>query len=199
MIDLTPREVRKKKDDFRRGLRGYDPREVDAFLTVVADALERQIRESGVFGARVQELEQQLETYRARERALNDALLAAQELREETRLKAERDAAVRLREAEEQVREVLDDAEQAVRVCQDKLDDLKATRGQFLGSLRQLFERFDEYLDFEDARFEAGTDDLDHLVERLRAEPRDEASGQPPNETASITGVDAGGSGAASA
>ena len=198
MIDLTPLEVRNKKDDFRRGLRGYDSREVDAFLAVVADALERQIRESGVFGARIQELEQQLETYRARERALNDALLAAQELREETRLQAERDAAVRLRDAEEQVRAVLDDAEQAVRVCQDKLDDLKATRGRFLGSLRQLFERFDEYLDFEDARFEAGTDDLDHLVEQLRAEPGDEASGQSPSETASITRVDAGGSGAAS-
>ncbi|WP_419949343.1 DivIVA domain-containing protein [Candidatus Palauibacter sp.] len=198
MIDLTPLEVRNKKDDFKRGLRGYDPREVDAFLAVVADALERQIRESGASRARVQELEQQLETYRARERALNDALLAAQELREETRLQAERDAAVRLREAEEQVRAVLDDAEQAVRACQDKLDDLTATRGQFLGSLRQLFERFDEYLDFEDARFEAGTDDLDHLVEQLRAEPGDGASGQSPSEAASITRVDAGGSGAAS-
>ncbi len=32
MIDLTPLDVRKKRGDFRRGLRGYDPEEVDHFL-----------------------------------------------------------------------------------------------------------------------------------------------------------------------
>ena len=215
MIDLTPLDVRNKKDDFRRTLRGYDPRKVDAFLTVVADALERHMRESATSGARVEELEQQLETYRTRERALNDALLAAQELREETRLQAERDAAVRLHEAEARARAVLHDAEQAVRLCQDKIEDLRATRGQFLGSLRKLFERFDEYLDFEDARFGSGKDDLGHLVERLRSDPDEVSTGQgstavgdvgsraassapPPIRNPSITRVDAGGSGTAS-
>ena len=40
MIDLTPLDVRKKRGDFRRGMRGYDTQEVDAFLEVVADRLE---------------------------------------------------------------------------------------------------------------------------------------------------------------
>ena len=198
MIDLTPLEVRNKKDDFRRGLRGYDSREVEAFLAVVADALERRIREGAAFAARVEELEQQLETYRTRERALNDALLAAQELREETRLRAERDAAVRVREAESRVAAVVEEAEREVRVCQERIDDLKATRGEFLGSLRRLFERFDEYLDFEDARFKAGTDDLDPLVEQLDAGPDEGDEGGGAGDGPSITRVDADESGAAS-
>ena len=37
MIDLTPLDVRKKKADFRRGLRGYDIEEVDAFLDLAAE------------------------------------------------------------------------------------------------------------------------------------------------------------------
>lgn len=198
MIDLTPLEVRNKNDDFKRGLRGYDVREVDAFLGVVADALERRIREGTALGSHVEELEQQLETYQARERALNDALLAAQELREETRLRAERDAAVRVREAEARVAAVIEEAEREVRLCQDRIDDLKAARGEFLGSMRKLFERFDEYLDFEDTRFEAGTDDLSHLIERLRAEPDDKAGGEDPDANPSITRVGVGDSGAAS-
>ncbi|MFH1765104.1 MAG: DivIVA domain-containing protein, partial [Gemmatimonadota bacterium] len=36
MIDLTPLDVRKKRGDFRRILRGYDPEEVDTFMDLVA-------------------------------------------------------------------------------------------------------------------------------------------------------------------
>ena len=36
MIDLTPLDVRKKKGDFTRTLRGYDTPTVDQFLDLVA-------------------------------------------------------------------------------------------------------------------------------------------------------------------
>ncbi|MDE2661548.1 MAG: DivIVA domain-containing protein [Gemmatimonadota bacterium] len=210
MIDLTPLDVRKKKDDFRRSVRGYDAQQVDAFLAVVADCLERHVREHVVLSDRIEQQKHQLESYRARERALNEALLAAQELREEARLQSERDATVRVREAEMRAEAVLSDAERAVRLCHDKVEDLKATRGRFLASLRKLFERFEEYLDFEDERFGDGASDVDRFIERLRgmsggSEPveptRDgapaaagDASPPPP----SISRVDVGGSGAAS-
>lgn len=183
MIGLTPLDVRKKRDDFRRSVRGYDAQQVDAFLAVVADSLERHVREHVVLSERLEQQEQQLESYRAREKALNEALLAAQELREEARRQSERDAAVRVREAEMRVGAVLADAERAVRLCHDKVDDLKATRSRFLASLRKLFERFDEYLDFEDERFGDGSSDLDRFGERLR-ELRETSEGSDPVETA---------------
>jgi DivIVA domain-containing protein len=40
MIDLTPLEVRQKKGDFRRAVRGYDPELVNDFLDLVADRRE---------------------------------------------------------------------------------------------------------------------------------------------------------------
>lgn len=213
MIDLTPLDVRKKKDDFRRSVRGYDAQQVEAFLAIVADCLERHVREQVVLSDRIEQQKHQLESYRAREKALNEALLAAQELREEARLQSERDAAVRVREAEMRAGAVLADAERAVRLCHDKVEDLKATRGRFLAALRKLFERFDEYLDFEDERFGDGAGDLDRFIERLRgsgdgareaaaaepvaAEPiAPESDTEPPPP--SISRVDAGGSGAAS-
>ena len=220
MIDLTPLDVRKKKDDFRRSVRGYDAQQVDAFLAVVADCLERYVRDQVVLSDRIEQQKHQLESYRARERALNEALLAAQELREEARLQSERDAGVRVREAEMRAGAVLADAERAVRLCHEKVEDLKATRGRFLASLRKLFERFDEYLDFEDERFGDGSSDLDGFIERLRTigdEARDGAPGpagegarevaaaesvapesNPEPPPPSISRVDVGGSGAAS-
>ena len=218
MIDLTPLDVRKKKDDFRRSVRGYDAQQVDAFLAVVADCLERYVREHVVLSDRIEQQKHQLESYRARERALNEALLAAQELREEARLQSERDAAVRVREAEMRAGAVLADAERAVQLCHEKVEDLKATRGRFLASLRKLFERFDEYLDFEDERFGDGSSDLDRFIERLRGmsggsetvqPPRDgtpdpagegapDPAGDAPPPPPSISRVDVGGSGAAS-
>ena len=46
MIDLTPLDVRNKRGDFKRLMRGYDPQEVDIFLELVAERLEGLVREN---------------------------------------------------------------------------------------------------------------------------------------------------------
>ncbi len=46
MIDLTPLDVRKKKGDFRRVVRGYDPELVDDFLDMVAERLEEVVKQN---------------------------------------------------------------------------------------------------------------------------------------------------------
>jgi len=167
MIDLTPLDVRKKRDDFKRAVRGYDPAQVDAFLEVVSDRLEQLVREHGSLSDQVAHMQRQLETYQERERALNEALLAAQELREEARSQAERDAAVRLREAETHAEAILLDADQAIRHSQRRMEDLRARRRHFLKSLRSLLERFEDYLELEETRLESEPEDLGDLIERL--------------------------------
>ncbi|MCG8470144.1 MAG: DivIVA domain-containing protein [Gemmatimonadetes bacterium] len=186
MIDLTPLDVRKKKEDFKRAVRGYDPLQVDAFLDVVADRLETLVREHGSLADKVAHLDSSLHTYQERERALNEALLAAQELREEARSQAERDAAVRLREAETHAEAILLDADQAIRHSQRRLEDLRARRRQFLKSLRTMTERFEDYLELEETRLEAEPEDLGDLLERLQTDlgqgtavAEEEPSGEP--------------------
>ncbi|HTR20919.1 MAG TPA: DivIVA domain-containing protein, partial [Gemmatimonadales bacterium] len=80
---LTPLDVRKQ--EFRRTLRGYEPVGVDDFRIRVADELERVLRERSVLEERVSALAEQLRVFRERERAMNEALVAAQQLRQETR------------------------------------------------------------------------------------------------------------------
>lgn len=179
MIDLTPLDVRKKKEDFKRSVRGYDPEQVDSFLQIVADRLEELIGLERTLSERASSLEDQLNRYQERERALNEALLAAQELREEARSQSERDAALRLREAETHAEAILLDADQAIRQSQRRLDDMRARRGHLVRSLRGLLERFSEYLDLEEARLDAEPDDLTDLVERLEGDIVRELKGHP--------------------
>ncbi|MBA4159185.1 MAG: DivIVA domain-containing protein, partial [Gemmatimonadetes bacterium] len=70
MIDLTPLDVRKKKGDFRRAMRGYEPELVDSFLDLVADRLDELVRENVTLRERVNQLTQAIDTFRERERAL---------------------------------------------------------------------------------------------------------------------------------
>ena len=188
MIDLTPLDVRKKRDDFRRSVRGYDPAQVDAFLEVVSDRLEQLVREHGTLSDQVAHMQGQLETFQERERALNEALLAAQELREEARSQSERDAAVRLREAETHAEAILLDADQAIRHSQRRLQELRARRRQFLKSLRSVMERFEDHLELEDERLETEPEDLGDLLERLDNDLVPAATGAEPAEEADSTG-----------
>jgi len=170
MIDLTPLDVRKKKQDFKRSVRGYDAQQVDSFLELVSDRLEQLVREHGSLTDRVANMQRQLDTYQDREKALNEALLAAQELREEARSQSERDAQVRLREAETHAEAILLDADQAIRHSQRRLEDLRARRRHFLKSLRSVMERFEDYLELEETRLESEPEDLGDLIERLETD-----------------------------
>jgi cell division initiation protein len=167
MIDLTPLDVRKKKEDFRRAVRGYDVAQVDSFLSVVADRLEELVGDHRALVQEVDSLRQQLAVYREREKALNEALLAAQELREEARSQADRDAAVRLREAETHAEAILLDADQAIRHAQRRMEDLRARRTHFIRSVRSMLDRFIDYVQLEETRLEAEPDDMGGLLEKL--------------------------------
>ena len=87
MIDeafhLTPLDVRRY--DFGRALRGYDPARVDQFRDQVADELERLARVNQDLDQKARSFHEQLRAFRDRDRALNEALVAAQQMRQETR------------------------------------------------------------------------------------------------------------------
>jgi DivIVA domain-containing protein len=112
MIDLTPLEVRKKKGDFKKALRGYEPVLVDDFLDLVADRLDQLVRENMAMTERLTRLENQVAENRERERALTDALVTAQEMREEVRQQTAREADLLRRTAEQESAQVRRSAEQ---------------------------------------------------------------------------------------
>src|SRR5213083_1695342 len=136
---LTPHDVRKQ--EFRRTLRGYEPLGVEDFRARVADELERILREKSVLEERLAALGEQLKAYRERERAMNDALVAAQQLREATHTAAQREAQVVLREAEAEARRVLDAAGAAKADVERQAAEVQRQYQQYVGGFRALLER----------------------------------------------------------
>jgi DivIVA domain-containing protein len=92
MIDLTPLDVRNKRGDFKRGIRGYDSEEVDTFLELVAERMEELVREKLSLEEKVGLLDTQVQSQAGREKAVNDALVTAQQLREDIQGQARREA-----------------------------------------------------------------------------------------------------------
>jgi DivIVA domain-containing protein len=136
---LTPLDVRKQ--EFRRRLRGYETLGVEDFRVRVADELERILREKSVLEERVAALMEQLRVYRERERAMNEALVAAQQLREETRVAAQREAQAIVREAEAEARRLLEEARRAQGDIDRQSTDVQRQFQAYVVGFRALLER----------------------------------------------------------
>jgi len=138
-FNLTPLDIRKQ--EFRKTLRGYDPLNVEDFQMRVADALERAMRERQVLEERVSALTDQLRVFREREKAMNEALVAAQQLRQDSRAAAEREGQVILREAEANAKRLLDEARSAEIAVKVKMAETERQFQQYMGGFRALLER----------------------------------------------------------
>jgi cell division initiation protein len=152
MIDLTPLDVRKKAGDFKKILRGYDPQEVEDFLQLAADRLEELVKENLTLQERSERLMQQVGAHEARERAVQEALVMAQKLREDMRVQAERESELARQRAEADVQKSTLRAERVLEDARRALSDLDRRRVLFLRGFRALLERELETVQIEEAR-----------------------------------------------
>ncbi len=152
MIDLTPLDVRKKRGDFGRGVRGYNPQEVDAFLELVAERLEELVKENITLRERAERLAEQVAAQTGREQAVQEALVTAQQLRDEIQANAQKEAELALMEARARGREILAEAERRAAQATEGLDELDRRRLRFLGSDRQFLERELDHVAVEEGR-----------------------------------------------
>ena len=141
MIDLTPLDVRKKRGDFAKSMRGYDPQEVDIFLELVAERMEVLVKENLAFRGKIGELAEKVVVHEGREQAIQDALVTAQELRQDVKKQARREAKVLEREARGRVEAMIAGSEKVLNEHQNALQELERQRERFLKAFRTLLER----------------------------------------------------------
>jgi cell division initiation protein len=152
MIDITRLDVRKKQGDFAKAMRGYATQEVDTFLELVAERLEELVKEVLALRERTTQLQAQADVQVGRERAVQEALVTAQSLREEIQEQARQEADLFKREADAHAERVLADADRGVEERRAVLDDLERKRARFLKSLRLLLERELDLIVVEEGR-----------------------------------------------
>jgi len=136
---LTPLDVR--RTEFPAALRGYDKARVDEFRDRVANELERLTRINQELEGKAKGFHEQLRAFRERDKALNEALVSAQQLRAELREQAEREAQLVKREAQAAGERLLDAARAEVRRLADEIEGLDRARRAYLAQLRTLVAR----------------------------------------------------------
>ena len=136
---LTVVDIRRY--DFGSALRGYDKARVDQFRDQVAAEVERLVRANADLEQKSKGLVEQLRAFRERDKALNDALVSAQQLRGEIREQADREAQLLMREARAQVEKDVEGIRAEARRLEDEIQGLVRARRTYLSQLRAMVER----------------------------------------------------------
>ena len=136
---LTPLDVRSQ--EFTRALRGYDRNQVNEFKLAISDELERLLRDRAQYEERLRSAQEQLRAFRDRERAMNEALIAAQQLRADSKTQAEREAELLLREARTEAERIIERAHQDEAVVLERANVAARQFAAYVASFRTLLER----------------------------------------------------------
>jgi len=141
---LTPIDIQQIK--FGLAFRGYSRQEVDAFLDKAASALEVQLAEAQVMREQAAALEVQLLELRKKESALNNTLIAAQQVVEEMKRNAQKEVELRLKEAELQAERLVQDAWAQLWQVTQELEEAKREKQLFLDRWKSSLKTIEQAL-----------------------------------------------------
>lgn len=126
MQSLTPLEI--QKQTFSTGFRGYHPDEVRGYLSLVAEEIERLVREVDRLERENSHLREDLDDHSQRERILKDTLLSAQKVSEDMKANARKEAELIVKDAELLADRVISQAMSRVADIEKAIQDLKIER-----------------------------------------------------------------------
>jgi len=126
MQNLTPLEI--QKQIFSRALKGYNPDEVRGYLSLVAEEIERLVKDVDRLSRENAMLREELDDHSQRERILKDTLLSAQKVSEDVKANARKEAELIVKDAELLSERVVAQAMQRVSELERAIQDLKIER-----------------------------------------------------------------------
>jgi len=137
-MNITPLDITQKQ--FRKRLRGYEPEEVEAFLSLVAVEFEALVKEVNALREDNQRKVEEIGEHRSRERALQETLVTAQRASEEIRDAARKEAEITISDAELQAEKIVQGAHARFLRIVDDINELKRQRVQFESTVRMVVE-----------------------------------------------------------
>jgi cell division initiation protein len=173
---ITPLDVRKQ--EFKKGMRGYDAEEVQAFLTTVADEYEAVLLDNKQLRERILELDEKIQEYRHMEKTLRDTLMTAERVLAEARDNARKEADLILKDAEMKAQQATENYRRQAAELRREVIDLHKEKEAFLARVKGLAEAQIQFI-------ENHRTDFDELDRRLMGQPPRPASApqRPAGET----------------
>jgi cell division initiation protein len=130
-----------------RMFRGFDVQEVDTFLEDVAQDYEAMIKENAILKEQLQVLEDRTRGLEDREKVLHQTLVTTQQMTEEMKESARREAALILREAELEGDKLLESNRAEESALRNEILMLKRQRRQVAEGLRATLEMYQRMID----------------------------------------------------
>jgi cell division initiation protein len=149
---ITPLDIQQKQ--FPMKFRGFDIEEVYTFLEIIREEMEDLLRENASVKENLQRLENQIKEYRDMETTLRETLLTAQQLVEDYKTNARKEAELVVREAELKADSVLKEAQEKVIKIHEDIVDLKGIRRHFKEEIKRMVESHMKMLEFDKEREE---------------------------------------------
>jgi cell division initiation protein len=138
MHNLTPLEI--QKQTFSRAIKGYNVDDVRAYLHLVAEEIERLVRENDRLARESATLREDLEDHSNRERILKDTLLSAQKVAEDLTGNARKEAELIVKDAELLSERLISQAMQRVSDLERAIQDLKLERRSVRNKLQSTLD-----------------------------------------------------------
>jgi cell division initiation protein len=149
---ITPLDIQQKQ--FPMKIRGFDVEEVYAFLEIIREEMEDLLRENASLKENVQRLESQLKEHRDMETTLRETLMTAQQMVEDYKTNARKEAELVVKEAELKSDTILKEAQEKVIKIHEDIVDLKGIRRHFKEEIKRLVESHLKMLEFDREREE---------------------------------------------
>jgi cell division initiation protein len=149
---ITPLDIQQKQ--FPMKFRGFDVEEVYAFLEVIREEMEDLLRENASLKESVQRTENQIKEYKDMETTLRETLLTAQQMVEDYKTNARKEAELIAKEAELKADSLIKQAQEKVIKIHEDIVDLKGIRTHFKEELKRMIEGHLKMLEFDREREE---------------------------------------------
>ncbi len=137
-MKLSPLDI--KKQEFKRGMRGFDTVEVETFLDMVSNEFEELIKQNKEYKEKVATLETQLKDYKQMEVTLRQTLTSARETAEKSVENSNKEAQLIVQEAELKANQIVDHARRDLSKTKEELSTLKAKKEAIVSRLRVLLQ-----------------------------------------------------------
>ncbi len=149
---ITPLDIQQKQ--FPMKFRGFDVEEVYAFLEIIREEMEDLLRENATLKETIQRLESQVREYRDMETTLRETLLTAQQMVEDYKTNARKEAELIVKEAELRADSLIKEAQEKVIKIHEDIVDLKGIRRHFKEELKRMIENHLKMIEFDKEREE---------------------------------------------
>ena len=138
-MKITPLDIQQQR--FRVRVRGYDTKEVDTFLELLANELAEATREVNLLRDELRLRDQELQAFRDRERAIQETLHMAQRVRDETHEASRKEAQLIVKQAEQEAEKLLTAGHFRLSKVLEEITGLKAQRVTLEEEIRNVAER----------------------------------------------------------